>query len=84
MIWNKTEATTFAYVNCFANIIRFGFVFKQNHIFIKEGNYPSEVFATDEEERNGIDIDGIRNLKDVPRLLSIDVKFGNLEVVVDG
>ena len=45
---------------------------------------PSEVFAIDEEERNGVDIDGIRNLKDVPRLLSIDVKFGNLEVVVDG
>ena len=45
---------------------------------------PSEVFAIDEEERNGVDIDGIRNLKDVPRLVLTDVKFGNLEVVVDG
>lgn len=53
-------------------------------MFIKEGNYPSEVFAIDEEERNGVDIDGIRNLKDVPRLVLTDAKFGNLEVVADG
>ena len=53
-------------------------------MFIKEGNYPSEVFAIDEEEQNGVDIDGIRNLKDVPRLVLTNVKFENLEVVVDG
>ena len=36
-----------------------------------------------EEELDGIDIDGIGNLVDLPRLMFIDEEFGNLKVVVD-
>ena len=37
-----------------------------------------------EEELNGLDIDGIGNLTDLPRLMFIDEECGNLKVVVDG
>ena len=37
-----------------------------------------------EEELDGIDIDGIGNLVDLPRLMFIDEECGNLKVVVDG
>ena len=37
-----------------------------------------------EEELDGIDIDGIGNLEDLPRLIFIDEELGNLKVVVDG
>ena len=36
-----------------------------------------------EEERDGIDIDGIGNLMDIPTLMFIDEECGNLKVVVD-
>ena len=37
-----------------------------------------------EEEQDGIDIDGIGNLMDLPKLMFIDEECGNLKVVVDG
>ena len=37
-----------------------------------------------EEELDGFDIDGIRNLQNLPGLLFIDEEYGNLEAVVDG
>ena len=37
-----------------------------------------------EEELDGIDIDGIENLVDLPRLMFIDEECGNLKVVADG
>ena len=37
-----------------------------------------------EEEQDGIDIDGIGNLMDLPKLMLIDEECGNLKVVVDG
>ena len=39
---------------------------------------------TVEEEQDGIDIDGIGNLMDLPKLMFIDEECGNLKLVVDG
>ena len=37
-----------------------------------------------EEELDGIDIDGIGNLMDLPRLMFINEEFGYLKIVIDG
>ena len=63
---------------------RSSFIFKGNHFFIEEEDNPSDIVITVEEELDGIDIDGIRNLVDLPRLMFIDEECGNLKVVVDG
>ena len=39
---------------------------------------------TVEEEQDGIDIDGIGNLTDLPKLMFIGGECGNLKVVFDG
>ena len=36
-----------------------------------------------EQEQDGIDIDGIGNLMDLPKLMFIDEECGNLKVVAD-
>ena len=37
-----------------------------------------------EKELDGFDIDVIGNLEDLPRLVFIDEKWGNIKVLVDG
>ena len=39
---------------------------------------------TVEEEQDGINITGIGNLMDLPKLMFIDEECGNLKVVIDG
>ena len=58
------------------------FCFKVNDIFIEYN--PSVKVVIDEEEPDDMDIDGIRNLEDLRKLVLIDEEYGNLEVVVDG
>ena len=57
---------------------RSSFIFKENHVFIEEEDNPSDKFAMVEEELDGIDIDSIGNLMDLPRLMFIDEVCGNL------
>ena len=59
------------------------FAFEKNHGFI-EKDIPSEKADIDEEELNCINIDDIGNLEDLPRLVFIDEKCGNLKVVSEG
>ena len=59
------------------------FIFKENLVFIEEEDNPSDKVVRDEEELDGIDINGIGNLVDLPRLMFIDEEFGNLKVVVE-
>ena len=40
-------------------------IFKENHVFIEEEDNPSDKVVMIEEELDGIDIDGIGNLKSV-------------------
>ena len=47
------------------------FIFKANHVFIENQDNPSEKVVTDEEKLDGIDIDGIGNLEDLPRIVFI-------------
>ena len=58
------------------------FIFKENHVFIEENN-PSDKVVTADEELDAIDIDGIGNLVDLPRLMFINEKCTNLNVVVN-
>ena len=58
------------------------YFFLKNHGFIEEGN-PSEKFVIAEEIIDGIDIDGLGNLEDSPRLVLIDEECGYL-IVNDG
>ena len=62
----------------------FKFYLKINHVFIEEGDNPSNKVAIDEEEIDGIAINGIGNLVDLPRLMLINEESGNLKIVVDG
>ena len=52
---------------------RSSFTFKENHVFIEEEDNPFDKVAMVMEE-----LDGIRNLMDLPRLLLNDGKCGNL------
>ena len=61
---------------------RSSFIFKENHVLIEEEENPSDKVVKVEEEPDSIDIDGIANLVDLPRLIFIDEKCGNLKVVV--
>ena len=65
-------------------MIRSSFRFKENHVFIEEEDNPSNKVVIVEEELDDIDIDGFRNLVDLPRLIFNDEECGNLQVVVDG
>ena len=56
---------------------RSSFIVKENHVFIEEDN-PSDKVIMVEEELDGIDINGIENSVDLPRLMFIDEECGNL------
>ena len=58
------------------------FIFEENPRF--HWRNPSNKAVTVEEVLDGIDIDGIGNLMDLPGLMFIDEECGNLKVVVDG
>ena len=58
----------------------FSFIFKENHVLLKEDS-PSEIVIV-EEELDGIDKDDIRNLEDL--LVLINEECGNPKLVVDG
>ena len=60
------------------------FTFHVNHIFIEEEDNPSKKVVTIGEKLDGIDIDGVGNLMDLPSSLFIDEECGNLKVVNDG
>ena len=74
MIWSKIQETTFASNEAFK------FYFWRNSRFYWRGKSSNKV----EEEQDGIDINGIGNLMDLPKLMFIDEECGNLKVVVDG
>ena len=59
---------------------RSSFIFEENHVFKKTLKKVNAV----EEEQNGIDIAGIGNLMDLPKLMFINKECGNLKVVFDG
>ena len=48
---------------------RLSFNFKENQVFIEEEDNPSDKVITVVEELDGIDIGGIENLVDLPRLM---------------
>ena len=50
---------------------------------VKYSKVPSNKVNAFEEKQDGIDIDGIGNLMDLPKLMFIDEECGNLKVVVD-
>ena len=80
MIWSKIQETTFA---TFASNETFKFYFWKKSHFYWRGKPSNKVDAV-EEEQDGIDIDRIGNLMDLPKLMLIYEKCGNLKVVVDG
>ena len=61
---------------------RSSFIFKENHVFIKEKDNPSDKVVIVEVELYGIDVNGIGNLLNLPRLMFINEECGNLKVVV--
>ena len=69
---NKLPETMFAGID-FSNFS--DFIFKANHVFIENKDNISEKVVIDDEELDGIDIDGVGNLKDLPRILFIDYEF---------
>ena len=62
---------------------RSSFTFKENQVFIEEEDNSCDKVVVVKEKLDGIDIDDIRNLVDLPRLLFNDEKCGNLKVVVE-
>ena len=77
MIWSKIQETSFA------NNETFKFYFRRKSRFYWRGK-PSNKVNTVEEEQDGINITGIGNLMDLPKLMFIDEECGNLKVVIDG
>ena len=77
IIWSKIQETTFASNETLK------FYFWRKSRFCWRGK-PSNKFDAVEQEQDGIDIDGIGNLMDLPKLMFIDEECGNLKVVVDG
>ena len=64
-------------------IRRSSFIFKENHASIKEEENPSDKVVMVEEELDDIDIDDIKNLVDLARLMFIDEEIQNLKVVIE-
>ena len=60
----------------------FSFIFKDNHILVEEHN-PSGKIVIVKEEVGGINIDDIRNLEDLLRIVIIHEECGSLKVFVD-
>ena len=58
------------------------FIFKVNHVFREEKYHPLEKVVIDKQELNGIEIDDIWNLENLPRTVSMDYEYWNLKVVV--
>ena len=77
MIWSKIQETSFA------NNETFRFCFWRRPRFYWRGKSSNKV-NTVEEEQDGINITGIGNLMDLPKLMFIDEECGNLKVVIDG
>ena len=50
---------------------------------MEEKDNPIEKVVKDEEELDGIEIDGIWNLENLPRTVFIEYECWNLKVVVD-
>ena len=50
---------------------------------MEEKGNPIEKVVKDEEELDGIEIDGIWNLENLPRTVFIEYEYWNLKVVVD-
>ena len=48
------------------------FIFKVNYVFIEEKDNPVEKVVIDEEELDGIEINRILNLENLPRTVFID------------
>ena len=65
-------------------MIRSSFIFKENLVFFQEKDNSSEKVFIVEEELDGVDVDSIRNLVDLTRLVLIDEECWNLKVVIDG
>ena len=61
----------------------FCFIFKDNNVLVEQHN-PSENIVIVKEKLDGIDIDKIRNLGDLLRIVFIHEECGNLKVLVDG
>ena len=61
---------------------RSSFIFKENRVFIKEKENPSDKVITVEVELYVIGMNGIGNLVSLPRLMFINEECGNLKVVV--
>ena len=61
------------------------FIFKDKHVLVEPHN-PLEKIKIKEvkEEVDGINIDGIGNLEDLPGIVFIHGECGNLKVFVDG
>ena len=76
MIWSKIQETTFA------SNEKVQVLFLRKIAFLLKRE-PLKVNAV-EEEQDGIDIDGIGNLMDLPKRMFIDEECGNPKVVVDG
>ena len=77
MIWSKIQETSFA------NNETFRYCFWRRSRFYWRGKSSNKV-NTVEEEQDGINITGIGNLMDLPKLMFIDEECGNLKVVIDG
>ena len=65
MIWSKIQETSSA------NNETFEFYFRRKSRIYRRGK-PSDKVNTVKEEQDGIDIDGVGNLKDSPKLMFID------------
>ena len=60
------------------------FIFKQNQVFIEEEeDNPSDKVVMVQKKLDGVDIDDIENFVNLPMLMLIRDKCGNLKVVVD-
>ena len=68
-ITNKMQDPTFA--DSYWFIWFFYFIFKANHVFKEEKNNPVKKVVIDEEELDGIEIDGVSNLENLPRTMFI-------------
>ena len=76
-IWSKIQETSFT------NNETCKFYFWRRPRFNWRGKSSNKV-NTVEEEQDGINITGIGNLMDLPKLMFIDEECGNLKVVISG
>ena len=77
MLWSKIQETSFAKNKTFK------FQFWRKERFYSGGRTSNKV-DTVEEEQDGIDIDAIGNLTDLPKLMFIDEECWNVKVVFNG